>query len=299
MPSGSEKGQVVLELPGFLRLKEGMRKGARSMVRCDWVALGSIGRACGVIAAMIVGLVPVTASAQFHENSIGQDSGSRSGNNYYSGVSVVRTDGEYTLTTNSSCLATGPPNFNQVPWVAQAEWVTLTSDESNWVEFGANHKTCPDGSDVFIEYGIVGINGNEYLVYTGGPYYSPQPSHRYFLANGAGAQDTSCVHGQGGCWEWWIDSTEVARYFWPNIGFIAQTGLESTDSQANTHGPTLDSGMVKTVDWSNWQNWNPSAVTDRPCLNDSDSDEGTLWCITSTLLSGSYSDNSDGYSSQP
>jgi hypothetical protein len=250
----------------------------------DWKAR----RLAALLVAVTAGLFSATqVVAQFHSYSFGTDNGSYGGGHYYSGVSVQRYDTDATTTANLDCTID-----TSAPVVYYPEWVAIGSS-ATWVELGTAQKNCETGRQIKWWYAWVSNGTSSQFIWT--QQINGNYQHRFFLFNGPGSQDPSCSHGQGGCWEWWIDQTEVKNYFWPNVGTLAQVGFESWDSGAAAPVTTY-SGLVKEVNWSTWQSWVPGSYTDsQRCPN---SPPGSLWCVD-VGVSGNYSDNSDGWSSQP
>lgn len=219
-------------------------------------------RVAATLAGILAGLVPIDVFA-FHEYSVGYDTGSRQGNNYYSGVSVQRYDGtgtNFQMSTNSDCSVDFVP-----PIAYQSMWVAMDQYGGTWVELGTAHKTCTDGSSTAFWFGwMKNPNGFNWWVFTQQIYTGDQ--HRFFVVNGT-----------DGNWRWYVDQTQFYNYYWPNLGFYDAAGLESYDGSAGIHEHFYD-GMVKTVNWSSWEGWQPSGA----------------W--SSTLpMGGNYVDDQDAY----
>lgn len=185
----------------------------------------------------------VAAAGQFHGYSEGQDSQSRTGTHYYSGVSVQRNDDNFTTASNSQCTY----RYNDRTMysgnvVNQAQWVSMSSDSGNWLELGTATKTCSNGSQLKWWYVWMnnpnGFNSFEYTHQITG-----SAQHRFFLTNGT-----------DGYWHFYIDQTLIYQYYWPNLGFRVDAGYESWDGLAEAP-QSYYNGMVKQVDWSGWQSW--------------------------------------------
>lgn len=94
---------------------------------------------------------------------------------------------------------------------------------------------------------------------------------------------------RGGCWEWWIDQTELYRYYWPNLGYKVEAGLESYDGSPYIYVPPhCYCAMVHAVNWGAWEAWVPDGGTAGwIVLYDNTSNNGSM--------QGYYADSQDGY----
>jgi hypothetical protein len=240
-------------------------------------------------------LAPIDGFAG-HAYSFGTDGGSYGGGHYYSGVSVQRYDADASTTVNNDCGINANP-----PVVSDSMWLTMgppgTPDFNYFLEMGTAQKTCSLGPSHVKWWYAFGSIPNGYYGFLWTQQIFGVYQHRFFLFNGPGAQDSTCTHGQGGCWEWWIDQTEVNRYFWPAIGAFAQIGLESQDTGASVPSRAYN-GMVKEVNWSSWLSWVPSQTPTSGSGQCTQPPPSYLWC-SDPGLSGNYADNTDGWGSQP
>lgn len=103
-----------------------------------------------------------------------------------------------------------------------------------------------------------------------GPKFTQQiysgDRHRFFVVNGT-----------DGDWRWYVDQTQVYSYYWPNLGFYDEAGLESYDRYGDIHENFYDA-MVKAVNRSNWPSWQSSGARS-----------------SSPPMGGKYFDSQDGY----
>jgi hypothetical protein len=98
-----------------------------------------------VCASILTGLAVIAptralASGTFHAYSDGFDTVSRTGNNYYSGVSVQRYDENMSLSANSDCT-----DDYTAPVANQSQWVAMNSSGSQFLELGTADVTCSGG----------------------------------------------------------------------------------------------------------------------------------------------------------
>jgi hypothetical protein len=208
---------------------------------------------------------------------MGNDTSSRAGNNYYSGVSVVRYDSAFTVT--SSHCDTTTTNGDAV--VYQAMWLAMDAAAYTWLELGTGHKNCSSGE---FKWWYIWMNPNGFSGYLWTQVISGSVQHRFYITNGT-----------DGYWRWFIDTTQEKAYYWPNLGFWLQAGMESYDPSASAPNHDYD-GMVHQVNWSGWQGWIAGANpwdTCRALVPPS------LWCVDDTSLSGNYVAANRGVASEP
>ena len=184
-------------------------------------------------------LTPTGAAASYaHIYSIAYDTGSQVGNNWYSGISVVRYDNLFTLdyVSGQQCGLYIAPIAYQTMWAVMA-------DASRWVEFGTAHQNCDiNGTKFEFKWWYAWVSdGTSREVWRqdiSGVY-----QHRFFLTNGS-----------DGYWRWYIDVTQMYQYYWLNLAASVSAGLESYDTDTLAPSHTY-SAIVKQINWSGWTNW--------------------------------------------
>jgi hypothetical protein len=83
-------------------------------------------------------------------------------------------------------------------------------------------------------------------------------------------------------WRWYIDTTLEYSYYWPNLGYYDNAGLESWDQYGSIPYATHN-GMVKQVNWSGWTSWQASPSS---------------WHVGASQMAGNYIDANDAWSSE-
>jgi len=241
-----------------------------------------------VLVAFTAVVLSAANALAFHNYSVGTDNSWRTDNTYYSGVSVQRYDSTFTLSPAGSCSTSTAPGSG--PVLYQTMWLPMDPSAQTWLEMGTGHKTCANGTE-FKWWYIWMSNPNGFSGYLWTKQIFGSALHRFFISNGT-----------DGYWRWVIDYELEYQYYWPNLGFYAQAGLESYDSTASA--PSHDyNGMVIQHNWSAWTAWTPSVYTPggtscKTLVPPSD------WCafdadLGNVNVSGNYLSPNRGYASEP
>lgn len=199
------------------------------------------GRAACLVAlmALIVSLSVVKAEAAgFHAYSIAGDTN----HTYYTGTQNTRVD-KHVVVANTGCSAyyTGNPIY-------QTQWVLLSDDAKNWMEFGAGHQCADDKVYWYMGYGTAGAWYPIYEV--------DNPTENVSRAY-------KIKRTEGSLWGFYVGGTRYAWTVWDRSGVYVQSGIESYDQNGALTSYTHSSLQYTRLEgaWTDWQSRDYSLVS--------------------------------------